>query len=225
MDATHLTGNATLLPIQIDNLQKKEQEILSITPLLPESNLQKRVLPTRSRRGGPGVGSSEIDLTILDAQRRAGTCMLFSLSSSPVSSNIDSSEENRPLIPPSTIFLLVTDSSLIPKTDDAADNAGAKANTSSFYQSYFDRPEVARAFRDQQSIETPMFTGIPSDAVGGRLRARTGDDVCDHPITLRHFFIAVLNRKTLIQVTAHILRGIVNTNRSKSARDVAKRKS
>lgn len=31
---------------------------------------QKRVLPTRSRRGGPGVGSCDVDLMILDAQKR-----------------------------------------------------------------------------------------------------------------------------------------------------------
>lgn len=31
---------------------------------------QKRVLPTRSRRGGPGVGSCDMDLMILDAQKR-----------------------------------------------------------------------------------------------------------------------------------------------------------
>lgn len=31
---------------------------------------QKRVLPTRSRRGGPGIGSCDVDLMILDAQKR-----------------------------------------------------------------------------------------------------------------------------------------------------------
>lgn len=33
---------------------------------------QKRVLPTRNRRGGPGVGHSDVDQTIMDALRRAG---------------------------------------------------------------------------------------------------------------------------------------------------------
>jgi hypothetical protein len=31
---------------------------------------QKRVLPSRSRRGGPGVGSCDVDLMILDTQKR-----------------------------------------------------------------------------------------------------------------------------------------------------------
>jgi hypothetical protein len=33
---------------------------------------QKRVLPSRSRRGGPGVGSCDADVHILDALRRRG---------------------------------------------------------------------------------------------------------------------------------------------------------
>ena len=31
---------------------------------------QKRVLPSRSRRGGPGLGSADVDVIILDAQKR-----------------------------------------------------------------------------------------------------------------------------------------------------------
>lgn len=38
---------------------------------------QKRVLPTRSRRGGPGIGSCDVDLMILDAQKRR--CSYFRL--------------------------------------------------------------------------------------------------------------------------------------------------
>ena len=37
---------------------------------LTTSHRQKRVLPTRSRRGGPGIGSCDVDLMILDAQKR-----------------------------------------------------------------------------------------------------------------------------------------------------------
>ena len=36
----------------------------------------KRVLPSRSRRGGPGVGSADVDTIILDAQKRK--CKLVS---------------------------------------------------------------------------------------------------------------------------------------------------
>lgn len=44
---------------------------------------QKRVLPSRLRRGGPGVGSCEIDLLILEHQkkRRCTLLTLFFLSS------------------------------------------------------------------------------------------------------------------------------------------------
>jgi hypothetical protein len=33
---------------------------------------QKRVLPLRSRRGGPGIGSCDVDVMILDMQKRKG---------------------------------------------------------------------------------------------------------------------------------------------------------
>lgn len=34
---------------------------------------QKRTLPVRTRRGGPGVGSCDIDMNILDTLKRTGT--------------------------------------------------------------------------------------------------------------------------------------------------------
>lgn len=86
-------------------------------------------------------------------------------------------EENKPLIPPSTTLSLVTDSTLVPHLADVTDIANGKNVSGSMYESYFDRPEVARSFRDQELIETPVFTAIPDNAVGGRLRARTGDEV------------------------------------------------
>lgn len=36
----------------------------------PTRQLQKRVLPSRSRRGGPGLGTADVDSIILDAQKR-----------------------------------------------------------------------------------------------------------------------------------------------------------
>ena len=39
-------------------------------PNPPPSSRQKRVLPSRSRRGGPGIGNCDVDLMILDAQKR-----------------------------------------------------------------------------------------------------------------------------------------------------------
>ena len=34
------------------------------------STRQKRVMPSRSRRGGPGIGSTDVDVMILDTQKR-----------------------------------------------------------------------------------------------------------------------------------------------------------
>ena len=42
----------------------------------PTRQPQKRVLPSRSRRGGPGLGSADVDAIILDAQKRK--CELLS---------------------------------------------------------------------------------------------------------------------------------------------------
>jgi hypothetical protein len=49
-----------------------------VTPIPPASPVggpvtrQKRVLPARSRRGGPGLGNSEVDIIILDSLKRKG---------------------------------------------------------------------------------------------------------------------------------------------------------
>ena len=37
-------------------------------------NRQKRVLPSRSRRGGPGVGTCEVDVLILETLKRRCMC-------------------------------------------------------------------------------------------------------------------------------------------------------
>lgn len=110
---------------------------------------QKRVLPSRSRRGGPGIGSCDVDLMILDAQRRRF--------------------ENEPLIPANTQFLLTTNSALVPQPSSSTDfGLNSHAN-----QRYFDRPDVIQAYREQQIIQTPEFTTLTEDAsVGGRFRPR-----------------------------------------------------
>lgn len=43
----------------------------SKTSAAPQTR-QKRILPSRSRRGGPGVGSCEVDVMILDTYKRQG---------------------------------------------------------------------------------------------------------------------------------------------------------
>ncbi|KAG6814150.1 hypothetical protein H0H92_002145 [Tricholoma furcatifolium] len=107
---------------------------------------QKRVLPTRTRRGGPGVGNCDVDLMILDTQRRK--------------------PENEPLIPADTQFLLTTNSALA-STSSSTFRVNVYAN-----ERYFERPEVLKAYREQSIIETPEFQNL-GDTTVGRLRARS----------------------------------------------------
>ncbi|KZT30775.1 hypothetical protein NEOLEDRAFT_1174152 [Neolentinus lepideus HHB14362 ss-1] len=102
---------------------------------------QKRVLPSRSRRGGPGIGNCDVDLMILDAHKRKF--------------------ENEPLIPADTKFFLTTNSALIPST--SAVSFEIQLNSSA-YERYFDRPEVIKAYREQQTIQTPEYTLLTEDA-------------------------------------------------------------
>ncbi|KAI6047899.1 hypothetical protein EDC04DRAFT_2620490 [Pisolithus marmoratus] len=115
---------------------------------------QKRVLPSRSRRGGPGIGSCDVDIMILDAQRRRF--------------------DNEPLIPAHTPFLLTTDSTLL----DTPRCTNTFQQQTVARQRYFDRPDVIKAYREQQIIQTPEFTLLSEDAsVGGRFRPRSSAEV------------------------------------------------
>ncbi|KAI0253271.1 hypothetical protein BJV78DRAFT_224666 [Lactifluus subvellereus] len=117
---------------------------------------QRRIMPSRSRRGGPGVGICDVDTQILETLRRR--C------------------ENDPLIPAHTQFLLTTNSTRVRAFGDAAGVDGSQLNTSA-YERYFDKPEVIRAYREQQVIQTPEFTLLSEhEAVGGRFRPRGLDD-------------------------------------------------
>ena len=84
--------------------------------------------------------------------------------------------ENEPLIPATSRFLLTTNSSLVPSTSDAP-SFEAEINAHA-YGRYFERPEVQKAYREQQHIQTPEFTQLDEDAsVGGRFRPRVAEDV------------------------------------------------
>ncbi|KII93608.1 hypothetical protein PLICRDRAFT_121862 [Plicaturopsis crispa FD-325 SS-3] len=125
-------------------------------PATPEAQpRQKRVLPSRSRRGGPGVGTCDVDLMILDTYKRKS--------------------ENEPLIPADTKFLLTTDSSLLlPSFPSTSGETSTKAVGD---ERYFDRPEVLNAAKEQQVIQTPEFTLLSEDAsVGGRFRPRGSEE-------------------------------------------------
>jgi hypothetical protein len=89
--------------------------------------------------------------------------------------------ENDILIPAHTQFLLTTNSARL-RTFGAASKrpdteGGSQLNTCA-YERYFDKPEVIRAYREQELIQTPEFTLLSEhEAVGGRFRPRGLDDV------------------------------------------------
>ncbi|KAF7796568.1 hypothetical protein EIP86_007749 [Pleurotus ostreatoroseus] len=134
----------------------------------PKSGMQtrpKRVLPSRSRRGGPGVGSCDVDVMILETRKRR--------------------LESEPLVPGSTKFLLTTNAHLVPAANDGA-SFDFQLNTQA-YSRYFDRPEVQKAYKEQQVIQTPEFSLLPEDAVvGGRFRPRGSDEVRIHAYTPKY---------------------------------------
>jgi len=112
----------------------------------------KRVLPSRSRRGGPGIGSCDVDALILDAQKRKF--------------------DNEPIVPASAGILLTTNSTLASSSSTSEPSLNDNA-----YERYFDRPEVSEAYKKQQIIETPEFSLLSEDAsVGGRFRPRALED-------------------------------------------------
>lgn len=120
-------------------------------------------MPSRSRRGGPGVGISDVDTHILETLRRR--------------------RENEPLIPAHAQFLLTTNAARVrtfvgeaSKAAEGDNESGSQLNTWA-YERYFDKPEVIRAYREQQLIQTPEFTLLSEhEAVGGRFRPRSLDD-------------------------------------------------
>ncbi|KAF9015707.1 hypothetical protein BDQ17DRAFT_63860 [Cyathus striatus] len=113
---------------------------------------QRRVLPSRSRRGGPGVGSCDADVMILETQRRK--------------------YENEPLIPMDTPFLLTTNASVALASSDTSRLAiNTFAN-----ERYFDRPEVLKSYREQLDIQTPEYLNIAETHVGTRFRVRAVEE-------------------------------------------------
>lgn len=142
---------------------------------------QKRILPSRSRRGGPGVGNCEVDVMILDTYKRQGAPLFYLLTGTPKLIALSASPaENEPLIPANTPFLLTTDSSQVPlaSTSSSAPNTSRLQLNLSARERYFDRPEVIKAYKQQLTIQTPEYTQLSEDAsVGGRFRPRGAEDV------------------------------------------------
>ncbi|KAJ7492314.1 hypothetical protein FB451DRAFT_527544 [Mycena latifolia] len=116
----------------------------------------KRILPTRLRGGGGGVGTSDIDLMILAAQV--------------------SKAESEPLIPADTLFVMKTNDTLEKVAKEFASASGSGLNLRA-HESYFERPDVLKAYREQTIIETPEYSNVADvPSVGGRLRVRTNDE-------------------------------------------------
>lgn len=145
----------------------------------------KRVLPSRMRRGvvGSTVGTGEIDVNILDTLKRKGTFFMgllyVQISKRPFYLFLVNwrvlygfSGENDPLIPARTVFILTTDSSLVPSASTSEIGLNSIA-----YERYFERPEVIKAYKLQQDIQVPDFIQLDEGMVGARLRARTGEKV------------------------------------------------
>ena len=83
------------------------------------------------------------------------------------------SGENEPLIPARSVFILTTDSRVVPPASTSEIGLNNLAN-----ERYFERPEVIKAYKIQQDIQVPEFWQLEENVVGGRLRARTGETVC-----------------------------------------------
>ncbi|KAK0481747.1 hypothetical protein IW261DRAFT_1472252 [Armillaria novae-zelandiae] len=124
---------------------------------------QKRVNPSRSSKGCPGIGNCEADTLILETQRRQ--------------------LENGPLIPANTLFFMTTSLELLPKNSSSSN--GQPMFNIYANERYFERPEVMESYRLQQSIETPDFTELSQTHVGGRFRPRGSDDAMEKRQRLR----------------------------------------
>lgn len=86
-------------------------------------------------------------------------------------------EENEPLIPEQTPFILTTSLDVISDDPGPSFSYGTITLNTTSNQRYFDRPEVLKAYREQQVIQTPEFVNIAENpSVGGRFRPRAGEE-------------------------------------------------
>ena len=130
---------------------------------------QKRILPSRSRRGGPGVGNCDADIMILETKRRQCISPSIYYCRCNVTHSLVA-VESEPLIPVTTRFLLTTNPTIASTSSSSPTlpKLNVLAN-----ERYFDRPEVLKAYREQLAIETPEFVSLGDVPNAGRLRARS----------------------------------------------------
>jgi hypothetical protein len=102
------------------------------------------------------------------------------------------------MIPTETQFLLTTNSALVSSSSTINVPLNRSAN-----ERYFDRPEVLKAYREQQAIQTPEFTPLSEAAsVGGRFRPRGGEDVspsCSVPCISVTYVVSEIISKYIIK--------------------------
>jgi hypothetical protein len=110
--------------------------------------------------------------------------------------------ENGSLIPVESRFLLTTNSSFVPSASTAA--ASELEVNNHVKERYFERPEVLKAFKEQQLIETPDFIKLGEVySVGGRFRPRGSDDVRQSSFTAYNIRADILNQFCPVPLSFH----------------------
>ena len=131
--------------------------------------------------------------------------------------------ENEPLIPAETRLLLTTNSALVASSSTSKLDLNEFAN-----ERYFDRPEVMKTFREQQTIETPEFSKLSEDAgVGSRFRPRAQEDVSslDSRIYMRLIIVAPASSRPQIHQMLPTRKDTANTSCLRNDSGCARRSS
>jgi hypothetical protein len=132
--------------------------------------------------------------------------------------------EYDPLIPAETRLILTTNPQTVAKSSSTL-RLGMNISAN---DRYFDRPEVVKAYRTQEMIQTPEFINIENSAAMGRLRPRNSEDV-RVPSTPFAFppsnYLFFGFRGQLIPPMQHTKKGIASTKHSRSVYDYERRKN
>ena len=198
-------NDPSLLPSQILSTTKPSAKALGKRPERPHIEAQiatndattpledpgikkaTRVLPSRSSRRALGGGSSLVDELVLDAQQRAGLTppLFWAFMDIAHVYLFLSLASNQPILRESAVFLLTTDSALVPPR---------KMEMTDHNPSVFSGTNIQPPVKEKSIIETPDFSILPeSSAVGSRLRARGTEEVSrilkgSYPVNNENFF-------------------------------------
>jgi hypothetical protein len=130
--------------------------------------------------------------------------------------------EYDPLIPPEMRLLLTTNSCTTEKSSKLELGMNEAAN-----ERYFDRPEVVKAYREQELIQTPDFEEITQTPTAmSRLRPRNSEEVrgfsTQSTLPPSYYFF---DRRQPTSQMRHMKKGIVNTKHSRSVYVYGRKKS